>query len=206
VISQVKRGPQDIDQRHGLTTDSSLVSVVPVGQPAPDKYRLVAVASTVSDVVLNAGGYLFDHAASGWHVTVYLQDVAHQDALRILGVTAAQLGKVPTLKPEDECPQVIVISPALSEPRNAIGRYVRAAIDRHANLAMWGPAEATSARQATSHHLSAAACAFKQQALIASAHPSVREIEGTETFHLNTGVATAAFWAQRPKTRSVKLS
>jgi hypothetical protein len=177
---------------------------VPIQQRARDKYRLVAVASTVSDVVLNAGGYLFDNAASGWDITVYIEDWAHRRALQILGVTPAQLGNIRALKPEDECPQVIVISAALSAPRTAIGRYVRSAIDRHAELAMWGPAEPTSTRQAVDHHLSAAACAFKQQALIATGQPSVPELEETETFHRNTGVASAAFWPQRPKTRSMK--
>jgi len=169
----------------------------------PDRYRLVALASTMSDVVLNAGGYLFDHAASGWDVTVYVEDWADRRALQILGVTAAQLGNAFDPKTEHEYPHVIVISGALAEPRKAIGRYVRSAIDRHAELAMWGPDERKSTRQEVNHHLSAAACAFKRHALIATAQPSERELDATETFHRNTGVASAAFWPQR-RTRSMK--
>jgi hypothetical protein len=204
VIRQVKQSSPRIDQLHGLTTNGTLVGatsmptacavtrggpnnrvVLPMRQPAHDKYRVVALASTVSDVVLNAGGYLFERATSGWDVTVYLEDWADRRALEILGVSAAQLSNVLDVKAETQCPQVIVTSAALYEPRKPSRRYIRSAIDRHAEVVMWGPAECTSLRQVFNYHLGAAARAFKKQALIATAQPAVPRSDATETFSHN---------------------
>jgi hypothetical protein len=204
VIRQIKQSSPRTDQLHGLTTNGTLVEatsmstaytvtrraptnrvVLPMRQPPHDKYCVVALASTVSDVVLNAGGYLFECAASGWDVTVYLEDWAHRRALEILGISAAELQNVLDVRTEKQCPQVIVTSAALYEPRKPTRRYIRSAIDRHAEVVMWGRSECTSTRPVVKYHLSAAARAFKQQALIATAQPAVPRLDATETFSHN---------------------
>ncbi len=55
------------------------------------RYRLDVVAASVVDVVMFAGGWLFDRALAGWEVTVLLTDHPDDRPLRILGAQTLDL-------------------------------------------------------------------------------------------------------------------
>lgn len=55
------------------------------------RYRLDVVASTVTDVVCSAGGWLCDRAMAGWEVNVLVAQHCDTRPLQILGVNAVDL-------------------------------------------------------------------------------------------------------------------
>ncbi|CRZ15031.1 hypothetical protein BN2156_01889 [Mycolicibacterium neworleansense] len=50
------------------------------------RYELHVTAADIADVVTGIGGWLFDRALAGWHVSVAADDGADVRALRILGL------------------------------------------------------------------------------------------------------------------------
>ncbi len=55
------------------------------------RYRLDVVASSVLEVVTNAGGWLFDRVMAGWDVTVFIAEHADERPLQILGAQTLDL-------------------------------------------------------------------------------------------------------------------
>lgn len=55
------------------------------------RYCLDVVASTVTDVVRSAGGWLYDRAMAGWEVNVLVAQQSDTRPLQILGVNAVDL-------------------------------------------------------------------------------------------------------------------
>ncbi|MFV8052752.1 hypothetical protein [Mycobacterium sp. 48b] len=69
---------------------------IPFARPRvrPEKalqYELNVVADGVADVVSGIGGWLFDRAMAGWRVSVAVDEVGDERALRILGLKAVGL-------------------------------------------------------------------------------------------------------------------
>jgi hypothetical protein len=55
------------------------------------QHDMTVIASSVTDVVTSAGGWLFDRRMAGWQVNVLLSDRVGERALRILGAKALDL-------------------------------------------------------------------------------------------------------------------
>ncbi len=54
----------------------------------PTRYRLDVIASSVADVILSAGGWLFDRAKFGWDVNLLIAEPSDVRSLHILGIRA----------------------------------------------------------------------------------------------------------------------
>jgi hypothetical protein len=141
---------------------------------------LLALAPRTADVVQVAGGWLCDQVLAGWDVTVVTADHAehadHEDqrALRILGVRGHDL-ELALASPVQlgACLQAIVVQAELYAADERVRRMVRAAAQAgRTEIRLWGgacPAGFADQADLVSHRLSAAARAFKAQALAASA-------------------------------------
>jgi hypothetical protein len=124
-------------------------------------------------VVQAAGGWLCDQVLSGWDVTAVTADHADQRALRILGVRGRNLESALALPVQGPCLQAIAVQVELYEADERVRRVVRAAaMAGQTEIRLWGGARPGPFEDRTdpvSHRLSAAARAFKAQALAAAA-------------------------------------
>jgi hypothetical protein len=128
--------------------------------------RLVVIAPTTLDAVRFAGGWLFDQVISGWDGTVLATDHADPRPLHILGAGAGDLEWALDAPAWGQRPDAIAVDADLygSDPR--VGRLVRDALAGGvADVRMWG----AGGGRPVQHRLSAAARAFKAQALAAAA-------------------------------------
>jgi hypothetical protein len=108
------------------------------GRPAPN--RLAVVAADVADAVNGAGGLIFDRVTAGWRVEVYLEEQGDERPLRILGVVSHPLP---------------IASNDLTEWPDAV-------------LVAWKDDRSAGSDVLIEHRLSAAAQAFKAQAMAAA--------------------------------------
>ena len=137
--------------------------------------RLVAIAPTAADAVRYAGGWLFDQVLAGWDVTGITAEQADDRSLRILGVRGHTLDAALAYRADGSCLSAIALPAAMLESDERVRRMVLAAVESGLpELRLWGegdslPAELSGRAQPTSHRLSAAARAFKAQALVAAA-------------------------------------
>jgi hypothetical protein len=135
--------------------------------------RLVALAACTADVVQVAGGWLCDQVLAGWDVTVVTADHADQRALRILGVRGHDLESALASPVRRACLQAIVVQSELYQADERVREMVRAAAETgRTEIRLWGgcrPAAFENRADLVSHRLSAAARAFKAQALAAAA-------------------------------------
>jgi hypothetical protein len=159
--------------------------------PRPDlHYRLVVVASSTADVIRSAGGWLFDRAMAGCHVTA-LTGSADQRALEILGIHAADINDALTSQ-LCEVESALAVSADLYRADERVREAVLDMVDAGlTNLVMWGETrwrEFDSLGGCVHHRLSIAARAFKAQALIATGAPA-SNIANLETFR---GIDTRA--------------
>lgn len=132
-------------------------------------YRLDVVASDVADVVRSAGGWLYDRVAAGWDVTVSLAVADDARALHILGVRVLDLESALSAgSPGD----AMAASAAAFATDARIRDMVQQALNHSlTEVTLWGddwPLAIGRALAAVSYPLSAAARAFKRQALIAA--------------------------------------
>jgi hypothetical protein len=151
------------------------------------KPRLVAIAPTAADAVQSAGGWLFDQVLAGWDVTVITAEQADNRALRILGVRGHALEAALAYRADGACLSAIALPAAMFESDERVRRMVLAAVESGLpELRLWGegdgmPAELAGRADPVSHRLSAAARAFKAQALVAAAIGQAG-VAGTEVF------------------------
>lgn len=135
--------------------------------------------------VLHAGGWLFDRVLAGWDATVLIADQPDSLPLRILGASTTDLESALTSPPRGPRPQSIAVEAGLYGSDGRVRQIVREALDGGVTEVMiWGdlcPADLDGASGSVQHRLSAAARAFKAQALAAAAAP-VDSIPVTETF------------------------
>ncbi|MCV7235453.1 hypothetical protein H7J49_23605 [Mycobacterium branderi] len=129
-------------------------------------YRLDVVAFDVVDVVLSAGGWLFDRAMAGWKVSVLLPAPFDARPLQILGVRTRQW----------QADLVGAAGLAVGAEAFAADAGIRDAVLRALDhslteVTLWGdewPRSVDRATTAVHHRLSAAARVFKRHALDAA--------------------------------------
>ncbi len=122
------------------------------------------VAPSPAEVVHHAGGWLFDQAMAGWDVTVLTADRSGGRALRILGARPADLESALASAVRGPKPQAVAAGAALAGSDARIRRLVLDVLaDDDSDVRLWG------GQGPVRHRLSAAALAFKAQALAAVA-------------------------------------
>ena len=134
---------------------------------------MVALATSTADVVQVAGGWLCDQVLAGWDVTVVTADHEDQRALRILGVCGGDLESVLAIPLQGPCLRAIAVEAELYCADERVHQLVRAAAEAgRTEIRLWGdawPDDLDGKADPVSHRLSAAARAFKAQALAATA-------------------------------------
>ncbi|MBI5737627.1 hypothetical protein AB4Z39_04260 [Mycobacterium adipatum] len=135
------------------------------------RYRLDVVAPSVAEVVRNAGGWLVDRVMAGWDVTVLVTGDDDIRPLQILGVETADLEAVMALWEERPHPQTVAVAAELFVSDARVRAGVLGALEQgFTEVTLWGeqwPEELDSTIDSVQHELSAAARAFKAQALAA---------------------------------------
>jgi hypothetical protein len=156
---------------------------VPASGPAADppvvphslRARLTVIAPGLADVVPYAGGWLFDQAMAGWDVAVLTAGQADPRPLRILGARGYDLETVLAMPLAGRCLRAIAVEANLYRSDARVRRMVYHALDRSlAEVRLWGggwPEDLDVGTRPVRHKLSAAARAFKAQALAAAAAP-----------------------------------
>jgi hypothetical protein len=136
------------------------------------RYRLDVVAPGVLDAVKFAGGWLYDRAMAGWDVTVLLdRDGEDVRPLEILGAVVMDLESVLQAWAQRPHPQTVAVSADMFAADPRVRMHVLTALNQGmTEVTLWGeqwPAELESNVDSVRHELSAAARAFKAQALTA---------------------------------------
>jgi hypothetical protein len=149
------------------------------------RYRLDIVAPSVREAVVFAGGWLFDRVMAGWDVTVLCPDSFFDRPLQILGVAKHDLEYGLASWGHRPRPQSLAVATDLFDRDSRVRLGVLKALAHSATeVTLWGntwPAELDNSVESVQHRLSAAARAFKAQALAAAAVRDVA-VELTETF------------------------
>jgi hypothetical protein len=143
------------------------------------RYRLDVIATSVDDVVRSAGGWLFDRAMAGWEVNLRHAEPSDARPLQILGIN--------TVEPVADWPrtQAIAVAADVFNTEERVRENVVMALEQGlVEVTLWGdtwPPEFHRRAEAVQHHLSAAARAFKAQAVAVSELPPA-PLTGTERF------------------------
>lgn len=157
------------------------------------RYRLDVVTPNVADAVTFAGGWLFDRVMAGWDVTVLIGQDEDVRPLEILGVDSYDLRSALTLWRERPVPQTVAVAADLFSSDARIREGVLNALDHGmTEVTMWGencPIELDDTVGPVQHYLSAAARAFKAQALAALNDPKAALVDDTETFRCGVTAA-----------------
>ena len=156
------------------------------------RYQLNVIGVSTRDVVQSAGGWLCDRARAGWDVNVLVADGGDAMPLAILGATAIDLEEgLPGLVRSASRGAALAVSTDLLGADTRVRDEVLRALKRGlTEVTVWGsqwPAELGRQANAVQHRVSAAARAFKSQALVA-ADLSVDAATRTEAlFRIGTG-------------------
>jgi hypothetical protein len=149
------------------------------------RYRLDVVAADVADVVRFAGGWLFDRTMAGWDVTVLVAGHPDERPLQILGAATLDLEYALATAGHRPPPQTLAAAADLFGCDSRVRQGVLQALDQGATeVTLWGqtwPTELDDSVGLVEHRLSAAAQAFKAQAL-AAAGISVGSVGPVERF------------------------
>ncbi|MEO3787406.1 hypothetical protein ABGB12_29110 [Actinocorallia sp. B10E7] len=141
---------------------------------------LAVAAPNKAEVVRFAGGWLFDRVMAGWEVMVLTPDQGDSRPLRILGVQPLDLETALNCEIRGPRPQAIAIDADLYGADERIRRRVLEVLgEGRTEVRLWGErwaADAEGGADAVRHRLSAAARAFKAQALEAAAEPGRGEV------------------------------
>jgi hypothetical protein len=160
------------------------------------RYRLDVVAPTVLDAVKFAGGWVYDRVMAGWDVTVLIGDDEDARPLQILGADVRDLESVLASWEERPRPQTIAVAADLFERDDRLRQGVLSALEQGATeVTLWGerlPAELDSSVDSVQHQLSAAARAFKAQALAAANDSDTVTVGDNETFRCGMMASVAA--------------
>ncbi len=135
------------------------------------RYRLDVVSASVPDVVKFAGGWLVDRVMAGWDVTVLIDGDEDLRPLEILGVDTADLEGALEMWADRPHPHTVAVAADVFSTDVRVRRGVLDALDQGlTEVTLWGehcPVELDDTVGSVRHQLSAAARAFKAQALAA---------------------------------------
>jgi hypothetical protein len=158
------------------------------------RYRLDVVAPTVLDAVMFAGGWIYDRVMAGWDVTVLIGNDDDARPLEILGAEVRDLESVLEAWEDRPHPQTVAVAADLFDSDPRVHQHVLNALEQGATeVTLWGerlPAELDKSVDSVEHHLSAAARAFKMQALAAANAEAA--VARAETFRCGMSVSVAA--------------
>ncbi|PRC46808.1 hypothetical protein C6A85_88180 [Mycobacterium sp. ITM-2017-0098] len=147
------------------------------------------------DAVRFAGGWVYDRVMAGWDVTVLVGDNEDVRPLEILGADVVNLESVLEAWEQRPHPQTVAVAADLFDRDDRVRRGVLGALEQGATeVTLWGaplPAELDSSVDSVEHRLSAAARAFKAQAL-AAVGVTGESIGPTETFCCGMMLSVAA--------------
>jgi hypothetical protein len=150
------------------------------------RYRLDVVAASVSEVVSHAGGWLVDRVMAGWDVTVLISGTEDLRPLHILGVEVQDLEVALEMWAERPHPQTVAVSADLFTSDARVREGVMNALDHGmTEVTLWGehwPDRLDATVGSFEHPLSAAARAFKTQALAAAGVDDATAVGQAETF------------------------
>ncbi|MDA2893704.1 hypothetical protein PDG61_22510 [Mycolicibacterium sp. BiH015] len=159
------------------------------------RYRLDVVSPTVLDAVRYAGGWIYDRVMAGWDVNVLVGKDEDVRPLQILGAETLDLESVLESWDQRPHPQTVAVAADLFGQDDRVRRGVLGALDQGATeVTLWGPQlpdELGNSVDAVEHRLSAAARAFKAQAL-AAARGGDGVVDSTELFCCGTMASVAA--------------
>ena len=160
------------------------------------RYRLDVVSPTVLDAVQFAGGWIYDRVMAGWDVNVLVSRDEDVRPLQILGAETLDLESVLESWEQRPHPQTVAVAADLFGPDDRVRRGVLGALAQGATeVTLWGaelPAELGSSVDAVEHRLSAAARAFKVQALAAARSGDGVAVASTEVFCCGMMASVAA--------------
>jgi hypothetical protein len=160
------------------------------------RYRLDVVAPTVLDAVKFAGGWVYDRVMAGWDVTVLIAADEDVRPLEILRTEVRDLESVLESWEDRPHPQTIAVAADLFERDDRLRQGVLSALEQGATeVTLWGerlPAELDNSVDSVRHQLSAAARAFKAQALAAANDSAAADVGDTETFRCGMMASVAA--------------
>lgn len=133
------------------------------------RYRLDFVGFSVEEVVRKAGGWLFDRVWAGWDVTVFISGDDDVRPLQILGADTADREAAMLMWEQRRHPRGLAVSTDLLAVDARVRGRVLSAVKRNSvEVTLWGDTwlDVFDGVIATGQHdLSAAAMAFKAQAL-----------------------------------------
>jgi hypothetical protein len=168
-----------LTQRDGLRAGGTQVHA---GRPI--KYQLNVVGSTVADVVASAGGWVFDRAMAGWEVNVLVAEPDVARPVEILGARCFELDSALRSMRNGPHPHALAVATDVFDGDERVRQAVFTALRRGSTeISFWGPDSPVSIDRTVclvEHPLTAAAKAFKAQALAAVAAPAATG--PTETF------------------------
>ena len=160
------------------------------------RYRLDVVAPTVLDAVKFAGGWVYDRVMAGWDVTVLIGSDEDVRPLEILGAEVRDLESVLESWEDRPIRRRLRLPPTCSTAIPGCATHVLNALEQGATeVTLWGerlPAELDSSVDSVQHRLSAAARAFKAQALAAASDSDTEAVGRTETFRCGMMASVAA--------------
>ena len=135
-------------------------------------YQIEVLGARVDDLVKSAGGWLFDRMMAGWVVNVLLHDDVDTRPLQILGLQpihcrVAQVRRMPS--------RALVAAADRINTNKLLGDDVAKALrGSRSEVTLWGsaaPAMLAHEAHLVRYRMSAAAQAFKAQALLAASIP-----------------------------------
>lgn len=139
--------------------------------------HLAVLGADSRDVVVSAGGLIYDRVRQGWRVTVHLPPGADTRPVRILG---ADLDEAP---PDMHLITALLSSTALCADDRAVRAEVDAArASTTTDVLLWGAIPEKNVDSSVTHRLSAAAVVFKSHALLAA--DLLADACATEDFHI----------------------
>lgn len=132
---------------------------------------LAVYAPDVADVIHFAGGLLCDRAMAGWKVTVHISGPGCDRPLHILGAAWGDFESALTPGPRASGPHALAVAADLYRRDPRVRAGVVAALDGgRTEVTVWGtalPQELEDRLKTVHYEISAAARAFKRQALAA---------------------------------------
>ncbi len=179
-----------------ISRDNSLDGVLPADDPQragrTRRYQLNVVATSLTDVVMSAGGWLCDRARAGWDVNVLVADRGDARPLTILGATALQTdGQWSAAVAPLARKGALAVSAELPAADAGVRSDILNILKRGGTeVTVWGqawPVEFGRRVDPVEHRLSAAARAFKSHALTAAAVSGDSGVRTETLFRIGTG-------------------